>query len=308
MKGYIGNTDRDWYDFLRARPTLEEVNFWQPSGSRGFHAVPLGAPFFFRLKKPYYAIAGFGYFSFSRQLSPLLAWDAFQEANGASSFISMRQRIDAYRKKNNAAPSEDLIGCLIVWKPTFFEEKDWVKEPFDWSKNIVSGASTDITSGEGLRIWEECKSRVTQPQLAPTGRKAAESVARYGEPILIRPRLGQGSFRIAVTDAYSRTCAVTTEHSLPVLEAAHIKPYADGGEHDITNGLLLRTDIHKLFDRGYVTVTPDHAFEVSPRLQKEFSNGKTYYAMHGRKIELPIKRENWPSTTLLQWHNESVFR
>ena len=306
MRGYIGNTDRD---FLRARPTLEEVNFWQPSGSRGFQAVLPGAPFFFRLKKPYYAIAGFGYFSFSRQLSPLLAWDAFQEANGTPSFISMRQSIDAYRRKNNATPSEDLIGCLIVWKPIFFEEKDWVKEPSNWSKNIVSGSSYDLTTGEGKRIWEDCQLRVQQRQVVSLdGRKAAESVARYGEPILIRPRLGQGSFRIAVTDAYSRACAVTTEHSLPVLEAAHIKPYADGGEHEVRNGLLLRTDVHKLFDRGYVTVTPDYHVEVSKRLQEEFSNGKTYYAMHGRKLELPANHESWPEPSLLKWHNEAVFR
>jgi hypothetical protein len=117
MRGYIGNTDRDWYDFLRARPLLEEVNFWQPSGSRGFQAILPGAPFFFRLKKPYYAIAGFGYFSFSRQLSPLLAWDAFQEANGAPSFLSMRQRIDAYRKKNNAAPAEEAPPATTGLQP-----------------------------------------------------------------------------------------------------------------------------------------------------------------------------------------------
>ncbi len=62
MKGYIPNTDHDWYRFLLAQTRLEEVNFWQPSDTRPFQAVPPGAPFFFKLKKPYYAIAGFGYF------------------------------------------------------------------------------------------------------------------------------------------------------------------------------------------------------------------------------------------------------
>ena len=81
---------------------------------------------------------------------------------------------------------------------------------------------------------------------------------------------GQGIFRIGVTDAYDRACAVTTEHSLPVLEAAHIRPYSEGGEHRVSNGLLLRSDIHRLFDKGYVTVTPDYRFLLSQRLKQDF--------------------------------------
>jgi putative restriction endonuclease len=108
------------------------------------------------------------------------------------------------------------------------------------------------------------------------------SVPRYGEPTLIRPRLGQGAFRISVTDVYDRRCAVTGERTLPLLDAAHIRPYSHGGEHEITNGLLLRTDIHRLFDLGYVTVSSDGKFEVGRRLKEDFENGKYYYAMHGQ--------------------------
>ena len=49
---------------------------------------------------------------------------------------------------------------------------------------------------------------------------------------------------------------------MPALEAAHIRPYGDGGEHEARNGLLLRRDIHSLFDAGYVTVTHGLDFEV----------------------------------------------
>jgi putative restriction endonuclease len=114
------------------------------------------------------------------------------------------------------------------------------------------------------------------------GRGLYERPARYGEPTLIRPRLGQGLFRVAVTDAYSRRCAVTRERTLPVLEAAHIKPFAAGGDHEVANGLLLRRDLHVLFDRGYVTVTPDYRFEVSRRIREEFENGRDYYVLHGK--------------------------
>jgi len=53
-----------------------------------------------------------------------------------------------------------------------------------------------------------------------------------------------------------------------------------------SNGLLLRSDIHRLFDDGWVTVTPDFHFVVSRRLREEFDNGKTYYALDGSEIRL----------------------
>ncbi|WP_162470581.1 HNH endonuclease [Desulfosporosinus orientis] len=60
-----------------------------------------------------------------------------------------------------------------------------------------------------------------------------------------------------VTEAYYRRCAITGEKTLPVLEAAHIKPYSLEGSHETNNGLLLRKDLHTLFDRGYITITED---------------------------------------------------
>ena len=106
-----------------------------------------------------------------------------------------------------------------------------------------------------------------------------------------------------VTDAYHRRCAITGERTLPALEAAHIRPYAEGGDHEARNGLLLRRDIHSLFDAGYVTVTPSRHFEVSRRIKEEFDNGRHYYELHGLPIERPSDpttrpiRPRWPGTT-----------
>jgi putative restriction endonuclease len=84
---------------------------------------------------------------------------------------------------------------------------------------------------------------------------------------------------------------ITGERTLPALEAAHVKPFADGGAHDPTNGLLLRRDIHALFDSGYVTVTPNLRFHVSRRIKEEFENGRHYYQLHGEPIAAPISPE-----------------
>jgi putative restriction endonuclease len=149
----------------------------------------------------------------------------------------------------------------------------------------------------GLHYWN-----------VPDQQLVAQNFVRYGAAVEVHPRLGQGLFRVEVTDAYQRACAVTGEHSLPALEAAHILPYGQGGEHRVDNGLLLRSDLHRLYDRGYVTVTPDYVFRVSDRLRDEFQNGRSYYGLGGAKIALP-EREMWrPKRELLEWHRECVFR
>ncbi len=116
-----------------------------------------------------------------------------------------------------------------------------------------------------------------------------------------------GAFRALVLDAYRRACAVTREHSLPVLEPAIIRPQATGGELSGRNGILLRADIQRLFERGYVTVTPKYLFEVSPRLRQEWENGRSYYPLHGTQIHVPNDSSDWPDRKLLRWHNEHAF-
>ncbi len=126
--------------------------------------------------------------------------------------------------------------------------------------------------------------------------------------MLVQPRLGQGSFRLVVTDNYDRRCAVTGGRTLPVLEAAHIKPFALVQHHDPRNGLLLRSDVHTLFDLGYVTVTPEHRFEVGRRLKENWENGRVYYEYHGQPIRLPRAAERRPDPAYLAWHAENTFR
>jgi len=78
--------------------------------------------------------------------------------------------------------------------------------------------------------------------------------------------LGQGTSRVLVTDIYARRCVVTGERPLPILQAAHINPVAPGGPHDRRNGLLLRSDLHTPFDRGYITVSADLQLKVGGRI------------------------------------------
>ena len=121
----------------------------------------------------------------------------------------------------------------------------------------------------GAKIWERVNT-LLQKYFSPDEFEGEKSQLvlepnspAYGNSILQKVRLGQGAFRVLVTDSYSRRCSITGEKTLPVLEAAHIKPYAESGPHFISNGILLRSDMHKLFDTGYLTITKDLVVEVS---------------------------------------------
>ena len=310
MKGFIGVTDNDWFASLSQQPEIDEVNFWQPGGRSRFRSLSPGEPFLFKLHAPLHFIVGGGFFTHSTILPISLAWAAFGAKNGAASLAEMRRRTEKYRRVR-PLPAEDYkIGCILLTQPFFFKRKDWLRVPPDFSFNIVQGKGYDLTIGHGRHLWEQVVGRLAsaQPELFEGESTIAEPEQRYGEAVLVLPRLGQGSFRVIVTDAYERRCAITQEKTLPALEAAHIKPFTDSGPNTINNGLLLRSDIHRLFDSGYVTVTPDHHFEVSPRIREEFDNGKTYFTFDGKKIYVPPNPRFRPGSEYLTWHNENVFR
>jgi len=313
MRGFIANTDGGWFRLLRdlqdRGEAPEEVNFWRPSETT-FRALQPGEPFFFRLKAPDNAIGGFGICERFSVLPVWLAWDAFGEANGVGSLAEFEDRLRRIRQRNRIEIRGELrIGCILLSQPVFFERDEWVRLPSDWGPRTQFGKGYDLGAGEGARVWRECLERLSiRGAETLVAREAMEPTDRYGSPMLVKPRLGQGGFRIAVLEAYERACAVTTEHSLPVLEAAHIRPFADEGLHDVRNGLLLRTDIHRLFDRGYVTVTPDHQFRVSERLREDYANGQTYYGLDGQEVWVPRAEGEKPSRDLLAWHGEEVFR
>lgn len=306
MRGVIAPTDFDWYRNLLAIPELDEVNFWRPAGHHPMKSISPGEPFFFKLKAPHNAIGGFGFFVRSCAMPASYAWEAFREKNGVSSYSELLERCAHYRRnlrKPPLEPGEDPeIGCLLLVQCAFFEERDWIPQPSDWRPTTISPTAYDLTVGEGARIWMECLRRMADVA------SGAPEPPRYGTPHLVEPRLGQGSFRLSVADAYQRACAVTEEHSLPALEAAHIKPFAQGGVHSVRNGLLFRADVHKLFDAGYVTVTPDAIFRVSPRLRRDWKNGRSYYPLDGKRLTLPRATIEHPDAELLRWHNEHVFK
>jgi putative restriction endonuclease len=307
MRFWLGVTDPAWFEFLRRNQAVE-ANFWQPSPVPLANFLQPGTPFLFKLRRQPYVVGG-GYFVRFTTLPVSLAWTAFGEANGARSPAALLETLSRIHSAPMTPGSP--IGCNVLAEPFFFSEENWIPVPSDWAPNIVRGKTYDTAKPEGRALWEAILERLAG---AGDQRRIADVVDpehMYGDEYLARGRLGQGAFRVLVIDAWHRRCAVTGERTLPALEAAHIKPYAEEGPHRVSNGLLLRADLHRLFDDGYVTVEEtrgDFRFVVSNRVKAEFENGREYYRFHGRPLSNPPEGTvNRPAKRYLEWHNAEVF-
>jgi putative restriction endonuclease len=301
LEYWVGVTDRSWFEFHSANRSAE-VNFWAPGGEVNFKAIPEGGLFLFKLKSPINKIVGGGWFMRSTTLPLELAWKAYGKGNGTETLTDLRDSITLFRAKMHKPTSlNETIGCTFLTECFWLPEDQWIDQPEDWSSAIVKGKRYAPSAGPGLRVWSQIQERL-RAKSSPVG--VEQDQDRYGTPYIAKPRLGQAGFRVAVLDAYGRRCAVTEEKTLPVLEAAHIRPYADGGGHEVGNGLLLRSDFHTLFDAGYLTIDTDYRLLVSKRLKEEFSNGRHYYEHHGARVpNLPTRTDLLPSRSAIEWRN-----
>lgn len=301
MRLFVGVTDGDWFRQLsQSRP--DEVNFWKPGERGSFAALAPGELFLFKLHAPENFIVGGGHFVRFSRLPISLAWAAFGEKNGVETLDAFHRRVQKYRR--GPVEIDPVVGNIVLAQPFWFAREEWIPVPSDWQRNIVQGKGYDAEDGVGYRLFAQVRERLGSGQ---EGGIAAETVARYGQSVQ-NVRLGQGAFRVLVTDAYQRRCAITGESTLPVLEAAHIRPYASDGPHDVQNGLLLRSDMHILFDKGLLTVTPEMRLEVSEQIRELYTNGKLYYSYHGQELRsLPAAAAERPSSEFLAWHNEHVY-
>ena len=310
IRFFVSVTDNQWFRFL-AQLQPDEVNFWRPGGG-SFRALKRWDPFLFKLHAPDDFVVGGGFFVEYSRLPLSLAWDVFEAKNGAPDFETFSDQIYKYRAAKGTMEPNPKIGCIVLTEPFFFSREDWIPAPEDWSPSIVQGKGYNTEDPIGRRLWDRVQALLPhyqRPRLekADTALVIREEGPAYSET-LTHVRLGQGAFRVLVTDAYHRRCAMTGERTLPALEASHIKPFSKSGPHRVNNGLLLRADLHRLFDRGYMTVTKDARIEVSRRVKEEYDNGDEYYALHGnRLVVMPTSGVDRPASDFIEWHNERVF-
>lgn len=117
----------------------------------------------------------------------------------------------------------------------------------------------------------------------------------------IAVRQGQPQFRRALLEAYERRCAVTDSDAVDALEAAHILPYVNEQRNNISNGLLLRADVHSLFDLGLIAIDEDLRILIAPSLRTTQFGVK----LSVRKLRIPKERGHQPSREALKRHREA---
>ncbi|WP_217357098.1 MULTISPECIES: HNH endonuclease [Ruegeria] len=116
----------------------------------------------------------------------------------------------------------------------------------------------------------------------------------------VAKRRGQARFRAKMLSAYSGKCAISGCDLSEVLEAAHIRPFRGDHSNHPQNGLLLRADLHTLFDLGHIAITDD--FQVV--MSKQAEEADTYKPFSGKAIALPNNRNLWPSELALAEHRK----
>jgi putative restriction endonuclease len=302
IRFWAGVTDNRWFEFV-SRRNFDEVNFWQPSARPPFTGLPEGTPFLFKLKRPSNHFVGGGFFVRYTRLPLTTAWDVFGEQNGAESADDLLRLIGSHRNEAPSLTTE--IGCTILTNVFYLPETKWLQASDVFASNIMVGRTYDTSEPQAMSLWSAV-------EMAKSANMVRESLdqdrGRFGRPFLMQARLGQGSFRTLVIDAYHRRCALTGESTLPALEAAHIQPYANNGPHAINNGLLLRSDFHKLFDAGLITIDSDRKIRISGRIKNQYFNGKAYYRLDGQELAgMPDDSRDHPDPAFLRWHNDNRF-
>lgn len=242
-------------------------------------------------------------------ISDILGIDHFTTSNGST---VRRDFLDAVARRLGV-PEQSLRECrkdqvlqLAIEKAT--------AEPMDPSLLSPGGTVTNRALQvllDGLLIHG------VAGRLEPAGAREDDIEQILAEdafdPVLLRDerdrqlvqvatREGQDSFRNSLLDAYGERCAITAFDAPQALEAAHIYPYRGPATNKVSNGLLLRSDLHRLFDRGALAVD-----EVNYRILLRPDLMATRYASLAEDrvtLRLPTRIEHRPSVAALRSHRE----
>lgn len=302
MRSCIYVTDPAWLSHLNANGARDSINFWRKDRRR-LDLQP-GDLFYFKPRGGL-AIAGRGYFREQLQLPIVEAWRRFGLGNGVGSLIELKKRTRTILHHDG-----DSVNCLILDDLQLLEDGSqpmltagYFQPGIMNCKFFEHGSLPDVESafakpnplGALIGAQVEADTLAFDP--------AAAHDTRVTTMRAICSRRGQSAFRSALLAAYRNQCCVTGETTAAVLEAAHIHPYRGRQSHHPTNGLILRSDWHMLFDLGLWSLSDDYRIMVSSLLAHS-----TYAAFEGQPITLPIDLRLRPSAAVLAYHRDVVLR
>ncbi|WP_421569026.1 HNH endonuclease [Stenotrophomonas sp. PD6] len=178
--------------------------------------------------------------------------------------------------------------------------------PVDCRFQLLDRPSVPNPALQALFSWrptfpgEELGQSIVEATIAAGKQMAAVDTEKDARDLVQRAiaiRRGQKGFRTKLLKAYGNRCAVTGCAVVDILEAAHIVPYKGEHTHRVDNGLLLRADIHTLFDLGLIWISPQRTLQLDMKLR----NGE-YGNLHGEMLRAPAKAEDHPRLEHLAHH------
>lgn len=285
----IACTDKDWFDCLRATPRIGIVNFWTPTPWNIKKLSP-GQHFYFMLKAPIRKIGGYGEFQSYENMTIEAAWNRFGPANGVASRDELLSKITRFKKGHNGD-----IGCILLSKSIFFDDSGFIdpsQANIEFPRNVVTWKSFP---GDKVALFPN-------PPQGPPFRLVGVEPADYAFGKR-KARPGQGRFRRRLLEAYEGACCVTNETTSEVLEAAHIEPYVNEESDHVQNGILLRADLHDLFDAGLLTIDTGFRVVLSKHLSSPY-----YVKLQGQVVRLPSDPNCRPSPVAFDLHNRQIYR
>lgn len=164
--------------------------------------------------------------------------------------------------------------------------------PFEYVSHSGGGPTSFVLRRANERSDTELPENDFDPKSIEDGRKKIWAQ--------VKRRQGQPAFRRRLLAAYGGQCAITDCAVEALLEAAHILPYRGKETNIVQNGLLLRADIHTLFDLGLIAVSRDGRVLVSKRLA-----ATEYAALMGRGLRPTVQLTEAPSPNALEWHRNA---
>lgn len=198
-------------------------------------------------------------------------------------------RLDpALKKRSISGATHGGKGEIGVWEEF---NNDWEKLSYE-SENLLAqmtGKKNDIEAD------------INKDELPKQGKE---------REAIVRVRINQNFFRLAVLAAYDSKCCITNLAIPELLNASHIKPWAKDAVNRVNprNGLCLNVLHDRAFDRGLITITPDYNIKTSKhlhkfRLDKPAKNFLLRY--NGKRIKLPGRF--LPDLSFLEYHNKEIF-
>jgi putative restriction endonuclease len=321
---WIAHTDPNWHRYLASAgaPTAsgavvrDEVNFWSPMAKEAAKNFEPAELVFFRLGKATRrgdaerCIVGYGWYATDEPLDIHTAWDTFGQNNGAPTKAAFARLM----RRETAADLDVRSNAMILRNAVFWPRHRYI--PWDTDREYArSGVQRGRNDTNPVHV------ALLTAAVAMDGVQAPQELVDDFRPVELDERRfvvgervqreGQGTFRLRLLEAYKQ-CAITGEHTEPVLQASHIQPYLGPASNHVRNGLLLTQEFHTLFDRGLITVEPpgrtdDYVVRVSDRIRERWNNGHRYYRYDGQPLKMPGDRRLAPSVAALEWHRRNRF-